>query len=82
MNNDQRQRFERWYDAEYMEGRNPKQVARMAWEAALSQPDMVLVPREPTKKMIDAATMLYFEHQDTKHSDVYRAMIEAQEGKE
>ena len=75
-----------WYDAVGVEEVTP------LYAAPIVQPDMVMVPREPTEKMIDAAMGRYQHvspeakarytqmHRENFRCD-YKAMIAAAEGK-
>lgn len=88
----EREAFVAWFKSLNENGRTTyflgqeSTVAWEAWQAAKAQfiPDgFVLVPKEPTPKMIDATWNYDDEIQDMSHNTrnefIYKAMIEAQE---
>ncbi|WP_242769602.1 hypothetical protein [Acinetobacter towneri] len=69
------------WDEEYSEALNEINSSWCTWQAAKAQaiPDgFVLVPKEPTSKMIDAADNCAINGKVTANI-IYKAMIEAQE---
>lgn len=92
----EREAFEAWfeshYDAHFMQFAldldmyvdKHTQTCWEAWQAAKAVPDgFVVVPKEPTPKMIDATWDYDGEIQEMSHNTrnafIYKAMIEAQE---
>ena len=83
--------FEEWWNISGggVIHKDPKDAARDAWQSAYMQaygiglPEgYVLVPVEPTEKIIDAFWKVVEEDKEARISNVYRAMIQAAQEEE
>ena len=78
----QHEDFDLWWEGNAIAMMCEEDEALKIWQAAKAQAvqeGLVLVPREPTEKMIEAAESEAFDPYGEDFGKIYKAMIEAQE---